>query len=152
MLVALDHVQLAAPAGSEDVLRAFYLTALQMTEVPKPSGLARHGGCWFEADGGQVQIRVDVETGFRPPRRAHPAVRVTELDALAAHLERHGAPVVWCVSRLGQRRFYTQDPVGNRLEFLETIEPAGLAEPPAPAGPVVPAVSIASIASVASVS
>ncbi|GGU60934.1 glyoxalase [Streptomyces albospinus] len=116
-----------------------------MTEVPKPSGLARHGGCWFAADGGQVQIRVDIETGFRPPRRAHPAVRVTELDALAAHLERHGAPVVWCVSRLGQRRFYTQDPVGNRLEFLETIEPADIAGPLAPVGPIGPAASVASV-------
>ncbi len=121
MLTALDHVQLAAPAGSEDVLRGFYLAALQMTEIPRPPGLARRGGCWFAAEGGQVEIHVGIESGFRPPRKAHPAVRVTGLDALAARLEEHGAPVVWTVTLSGHRRFYTQDPVGNRLEFLETL-------------------------------
>jgi hypothetical protein len=119
MLAALDHVQLAAPAGSEDVLRSFYLTALQMTEIPQPPGLARRGGCWFVADGGQVQIHVGIEDGFHPPRKAHPGVRVTDLDELAVRLEQHGAPVVWNVSLPSHRRFYTQDPVGNRLEFLQ---------------------------------
>ncbi|MFI6054494.1 glyoxalase [Streptomyces violascens] len=123
MLAALDHVQLAAPAGSEDVLRSFYLAALQMTEIPKPAGLARRGGCWFAAsDGGRLEIHVGIEDGFRPPRKAHPAVRVTGLDALAARLEQHGAPVVWGVSLPTHRRFYTQDPVGNRLEFLEPLQ------------------------------
>ncbi|WP_189971138.1 VOC family protein [Streptomyces violascens] len=122
MLAALDHVQLAAPAGSEDVLRSFYLAALQMTEIPKPAGLTRRGGCWFAAaDGGRLEIHVGIEDGFRPPRKAHPAVRVTGLDALAARLEQHGAPVVWGVSLPTHRRFYTQDPVGNRLEFLEPL-------------------------------
>jgi hypothetical protein len=121
MLAALDHVQLAAPTGSEDVLRSFYLTALQMSEIPIPPGLARRDGCWFAADSGGVEIHVSIESGFRPSRKAHPAVRVTGLDALAARLEEHGAPVVWGVSLPSHRRFYTQDPVGNRLEFLEPL-------------------------------
>lgn len=119
MITAVDHVQLAAPAGSEDVLRTFYLTALEMTEIPKPPVLAHRGGCWFATPGGQVHIHVGVEDGYRPPRQAHPAVRVTDLDALAARLEQHGAPVVWAVSLPEHRRFYTQDPVGNRIEFLQ---------------------------------
>ncbi|MBD0748075.1 VOC family protein [Streptomyces sp. CBMA152] len=122
MLAALDHVQLAAPAGSEDALRSFYLTALGMTEIPQPAGVARRGGCWFAAaDGGRLEIHVGIEDGYRPPRKAHPAVRVTGLDALAARLEQHGAPVIWNVSLPTCRRFYTQDPVGNRLEFLEPL-------------------------------
>ncbi|GGU97752.1 glyoxalase [Streptomyces albospinus] len=121
MLTALDHVQPAAPAGSEDVLRTFCITALGMTEIPKPPVLARRGGCWFTGDGGQVQIHVGVEDGFRPPRRAHPAVRVTDLDEPAARLEQHGAPVAWGISLPGHRRFFTQDPVGNRLEFLQPL-------------------------------
>ncbi|MBD0741290.1 VOC family protein [Streptomyces sp. CBMA152] len=122
MLAALDHVQLAAPAGSEDALRSFYLTALGMIEIPRPPGPARRGGCWFAAaDGGRLEIHVGIEDGYRPPRKAHPAVRVTGLDALATRLERHGAPVVWNASLPTHRRFYTQDPVGNRLEFLEPL-------------------------------
>lgn len=36
MLAAVDHVQLAAPAGLEDALRAYYVDVLGMTEIPKP--------------------------------------------------------------------------------------------------------------------
>lgn len=36
MLTAVDHVQLAAPPGSEDLLRAYYVHVLGMTEVSKP--------------------------------------------------------------------------------------------------------------------
>ncbi|GHE89012.1 hypothetical protein GCM10018785_65300 [Streptomyces longispororuber] len=68
MLTALDHVQLAAPPGSEAALRAFYGGVLGMTEVPKPAGLAGRGGCWFEA--GTVRLHLGVEADFRGPRVA----------------------------------------------------------------------------------
>ncbi len=53
-LAAVDHVQLAAPPGSEPALRTFYVDALGMTEVPKPPALAARGGCWFTS--GAVQL------------------------------------------------------------------------------------------------
>lgn len=43
MLTAVDHVQLAAPPGSEDALRAYYVDILGMTEIPKPVVLAARG-------------------------------------------------------------------------------------------------------------
>jgi hypothetical protein len=46
-LVGLHHVQLAAPAGSEDAARAFYGGLLGMVELPKPAALAARSGCWF---------------------------------------------------------------------------------------------------------
>lgn len=33
----------------------------------------------------------------------------------------HGAPVQWDENLPGYRRFYSYDPVGNRLEFLEPL-------------------------------
>lgn len=36
--IGLDHVQLAAPAGTEDVARKFFGELLGMPEVPKPRG------------------------------------------------------------------------------------------------------------------
>ncbi|MFF8554377.1 VOC family protein [Streptomyces sp. NPDC015501] len=116
-LVAVDHVQLAAPPGSEGVLRAFYTGALGMTEIPKPPVLAARGGCWFAA--GPVQLHLGVEQDFRPAKKAHPGLRVTGIKAYAARLESHGAEVAWDGSLPGHRRFHTHDPVGNRLEFLE---------------------------------
>ncbi|MFG3131092.1 VOC family protein [Streptomyces tendae] len=122
MITGLDHVQLAAPPGAEEVLRAFYTGVLGMTEIPKPPVLAARGGCWFQA--GTTQLHLGVETGFRPARKAHPGLRVTGIDACAARLEAHGTPVTWNDDLPGHRRFHCADPVGNRLEFLEPDGPA----------------------------
>ncbi|MFD7028069.1 VOC family protein [Streptomyces sp. NPDC059917] len=117
MLSAVDHVQLAAPPGSEDALRAYYGNVLGMTEIPKPPVLAARGGCWFAA--GPVQLHLGVEEDFRPARKAHPGLRVTGIAAYAERLAARGATVVWDDNLPGHRRFYSEDPVGNRLEFLE---------------------------------
>ncbi|MGW6982505.1 VOC family protein [Streptomyces sp. NPDC054932] len=126
MLTAVDHVQLAAPPDSEDRLRAYYTDVLGMTEIPKPPVLAARGGCWFAA--GPVQLHLGVEEDFRPARKAHPGLRVTDIEAYAIRLQERGAEVVWDDNLPGHRRFYSEDPVGNRLEFLERHHP----EPAAP--------------------
>ena len=119
MLVAVDHVQLAAPAGSEDRLRAYYVDVLGMTEIPKPPVLAVRGGCWFGA--GAVQLHLGIEEDFRPARKAHPGLRVRDIEAYATRLEARGARVAWDHDLPGCRRFCSEDPVGNRLEFLEGV-------------------------------
>ena len=121
MLAAVDHVQLAAPPESERILRAFYVGVLGMTEIPKPPVLAARGGCWFATEDGSVQLHLGIEDPYRPARKAHPGLRVTDIDALAERLAAHEAPVVWIDSLPGYRRFYSTDPVGNRLEFLEPL-------------------------------
>jgi hypothetical protein len=117
VLTAVDHVQLAAPPGTEDRLRVYYVHALDMREIPKPPVLTARGGCWFQA--GAVQLHVGIEADFHPARKAHPGLRVTGIAAYAARLEAHGAKVTWDDNLPGHRRFYSEDPVGNRLEFLE---------------------------------
>ncbi|MGW2777080.1 VOC family protein [Streptomyces olivaceoviridis] len=117
MLVAIDHVQLAAPFGSEDTLRSYYAGVLGMTEVPKPPALAARGGCWFEA--GFVRLHLGIQHGFRPAKKAHPGLRVRDIEAYAARLAAQGAEVTWDDGLPGHRRFFCEDPLGNRLEFLE---------------------------------
>ncbi|GAA2498259.1 VOC family protein [Streptomyces longisporus] len=119
MITAVDHVQLAAPPGSEDRLRAYYAGVLGMVEIPKPPVLAARGGCWFQA--GAVQLHLGVERDFRPAKKAHPGLRVTGIERYAARLQAHGAQVEWDENLPGHRRFYSEDPVGNRLEFLEPV-------------------------------
>ena len=119
MITAVDHVQLAAPPGSEDRLRAYYVDVLGMTEIPKPQVLAARGGCWFRA--GAVQLHLGIEDDFRPARKAHPGLHVTGIERYGARLEAHGAQVEWDENLPGHRRFYSYDPVGNRLEFLEPV-------------------------------
>jgi catechol 2,3-dioxygenase-like lactoylglutathione lyase family enzyme len=119
MITAVDHILLAAPPGSEDRLRAYYADVLGMTEIPKPPALAVRGGCWFGA--GDVILHLGVERGFRAPKKARPGLRVRGIDAYAARLAGRGAVVTWDDGLPGYRRFYSEDPVGNRLEFLEPV-------------------------------
>jgi catechol 2,3-dioxygenase-like lactoylglutathione lyase family enzyme len=116
-LVGLHHVQLAAPAGSEAVLRHFYGTVLGMTEVPKPPVLAARGGAWFRS--GTLELHLGVEDDFRPARKAHPGIVVDDIDAVVRRLADHDVSVEWDDNFPGFRRCYVADPHGNRLELLE---------------------------------
>lgn len=118
-VVGLDHVQLAGPAGCEAEARRFFSGLLGLPEVEKPAPLRARGGVWFEA--GAQQLHVGVEDPFEPARKAHPALRVAsgaDLDEIAGRLIGAGAPVVWDEALTDVRRFYTEDPWGNRVELL----------------------------------
>ena len=118
VFVAIDHVQLAMPVGGEDAARAFYVGALGLVEVPKPPALAARGGAWFESQPAAVALHLGAEADFRPAKKAHPALRIADLDALAERLTAAGVAVRWDEELPGHRRFYADDPFGNRLEFL----------------------------------
>jgi len=120
MIVGLDHVQIAAPAGGEPQARSFYGDALGLTELPKPPVLVVRGGLWFAA-GANQQLHIGIEAHFAPARRAHPALMLDStaaLDALAGKLARLGHEPCWDADVPGARRFYVDDPFGNRLELL----------------------------------
>ncbi|MBN2906670.1 MAG: glyoxalase [Rhodobacteraceae bacterium] len=114
---ALHHVQLAMPQGGEDAARRFYGDLLGLAEHDKPAALAARGGVWFGR--GEVRLHLGVEAGFVPARKAHPALLVRGLDELAARLERAGVALCWDGDLPGMRRFYVEDPFGNRIEMLE---------------------------------
>jgi catechol 2,3-dioxygenase-like lactoylglutathione lyase family enzyme len=114
MLAALDHVQLAAPPGCEAAARAFYGELLGLEEIPKPPALAPRGGVWFALGPSGQQLHIGVEEPHTPARKAHPALRVEDVDALADRLEH----VTWDDAIPGARRFYAHDPWGNRIEFV----------------------------------
>ena len=118
IVAIIDHVQLAAPKGCEDKARAYFGGILEMEEETKPEQLQPRGGCWFGA--GQVRIHVGVEEPFYPQKKAHPALEVTDIDGIANSLEKAGYPVLWDANIPGVRRFYSEDPFGNRIEFVES--------------------------------
>ncbi|MGH2913503.1 MAG: VOC family protein [Solirubrobacteraceae bacterium] len=121
---ALDHVQVAAPAGCEAAARAFYGGVLGLEEVPKPAALHARGGVWFALSGAQLHVGV-AEPFAAAAAKAHPALRVPSpaaLEELAQRLVAAGAPVVRPSEAEipGVRRLFTADPWGNRLELLAT--------------------------------
>ena len=114
--VRIDHVQLALPPGEEPAAIAFYEGVLGLAQVPKPEPMASRGGAWFRA--GDVFLHLGVEADFHPAKKAHPALVVDDIDALAAHLLATGHDVRWSDDLPDRRQLYTDDPFGNRLEFL----------------------------------
>jgi catechol 2,3-dioxygenase-like lactoylglutathione lyase family enzyme len=104
------------PPGEEDQARNFYGELLGMAEISKPPELAKRGGCWFVS--GSVQIHLGVESDFRPARKAHPALRCRDYDALTAHLRAAGVEVTDDASIPGVRRCHIADPFGNRIELI----------------------------------
>jgi catechol 2,3-dioxygenase-like lactoylglutathione lyase family enzyme len=116
-VTAIEHVQLAMPAGRESEARRFYGELLGLPERPKPAHLAARGGCWFESP--TVKIHLGVEPGFRPARKAHPALLVDDLGALVRVLSDAGVELVHDEPLDGYQRVYAHDPFGNRLELME---------------------------------
>ncbi len=116
-LLRLHHVQLAMPEGGEGKARAFYADAVGFSEVAKPAALAQRGGVWFEH--AQVRLHLGVEQGFRPAKKAHPALQVDDAGTFAERLTEAGYAIVWDGNLPGFKRFYVDDPFGNRIEILE---------------------------------
>ena len=114
---ALDHVQLAMPAGREADARGFYAELLGIPEHPKPPHLAARGGCWFER--GALKVHLGVEKDFHPARKAHPAFLVEDLPTLKAKLAEAGCRLVDDEPLEGYDRIYVDDPFGNRIELME---------------------------------
>ncbi len=126
-ITGLDHVQLAAPKGSEAEARRFFVDLLGLTEIPKPPALAVRGGLWLRC--GSQELHIGIEEDFRAAKKAHPALRLTDrlaLDALRNRLTDAGVPVREDSESVpGVARFFAEDPFGNRIEFLaEASQPA----------------------------
>jgi catechol 2,3-dioxygenase-like lactoylglutathione lyase family enzyme len=119
-ILAIDHLQLAMPAGEEARARAFYGGILGFTEIPKPPELAKRGGVWFQAGG--VTLHLGIETDFRPARKAHPALIVDDLKVFLQACQANGIETDTSQPPLeGYKRAHVFDPFGNRIELMEKL-------------------------------
>jgi catechol 2,3-dioxygenase-like lactoylglutathione lyase family enzyme len=117
LVIEIDHVQIAAPRGCERGARSFFGDLLGMEEIDKPEPLRSRGGCWFKV--GSRQLHVGVEDRFSPATKAHPAFATRDIGSLSMRLEHARVQVKWDDAVAGLRRFYVEDPWGNRIEFTE---------------------------------
>jgi catechol 2,3-dioxygenase-like lactoylglutathione lyase family enzyme len=120
-ITGIDHIQIAAPPGCEAEARRFFGTLLGLEELQKPAVLADRGGCWFKV--GASQLHVGIESAFRPAKKAHPAFAVSDAEALFRGLAQNGVNCTWDGALENVRRFFAEDPWGNRLEFTEQPQP-----------------------------
>ena len=117
MIAGIDHVQIAMPAGGETAARAFFGDLLGLTEIAKPAELAVNGGCWFGV--GALQLDLGVDPEFRAARKAHVALRTAALAAVRDALATAGHAIHDDTPVDGRSRFFTFDPFGNRIEFID---------------------------------
>jgi hypothetical protein len=119
-ILGLDHVQVAILPGGEPEARRFWVEAVGLQEIPKPAALAGRGGVWFQA--GAQQVHCGVEEPVARSRR-HPAFLTDDLDPLRMRLESAGFPIRVEPELPGYRRLFSEDPFGNRVEFMQRIGP-----------------------------
>lgn len=117
LLNGIDHIQIAAPPGCEPEARNFFGQILGLEEIEKPVPLRSRGGCWFKI--GNKQLHIGVEQDFHPARKAHPAFSVDDIEHLFEKLSKTGIRCAWDDAVNARKRFYADDPWGNRLEFTE---------------------------------
>ena len=117
----LDHVQVAIPAGREADARRFFGELLGLAEISKPPQLGS-GGCWFQL--GDRQLHVGVDPDFRPARKAHVAIAVTDFPGMRAKLKDAGYEIHDDLPVDGRARLFTYDPFGNRTEFIQSADSA----------------------------
>jgi hypothetical protein len=113
----IDHVQIAIPMGGEEKGRAFFGQLLGLGELPKPPDMAARGGCWFVVADRQIHLGVDPD--FCAAKKAHVALNTGSLDELRGRLERAGYKTENDSDVDGRKRFFTHDPFGNRIEFMD---------------------------------
>ena len=116
-ILQIDHVQLAAPKGSEDRARHFFGDILGLKEIEKPEILKKRGAVWFLI--GNQQLHIGIEEPFSPAKKAHPAFEIEQIEALKRHLTNN--KIDYQVDHLlpGANRIFLHDPFGNRIELLE---------------------------------
>lgn len=116
-MFSVHHVQLAIPVGGEEKAREFYVGVLGFEEVRRPTALAVQGGAWFRR--GDLELHVGIDPDFHPATTAHPGILVDDLQLVSSRIRDAGLQLRPDSHLPGFRRFYVDDPFGNRLEFLQ---------------------------------
>ena len=117
-VVGLDHVQVAMPVGKEDLGRKFFCEILGFTEIEKPEPAKSRGGAWFASNG--VVIHLGVEDEFRPAKKAHVALLVSNYDELRETFIEYALFTKDDDEQVGIIRFFGKDFFGNRIEIIDS--------------------------------
>lgn len=130
-VIGLDHVNVTTPQELEREVVDWYAEVLALPVVAKPEG-TRPLGAWFRAGNQEIHVSVDPHN---PPKTAHFALAVDELEPVVERLRAAGCHIEQATVIPGRHRCYTRDPAGNRIEIVcfdeqpavvsyEEVEPA----------------------------
>jgi RNAse (barnase) inhibitor barstar len=113
---ALDHIHIAIPVGAEQSARAYWIDTVGLTEVPRPPAMVAREGLWLSGDA--LNLHLGTAADFIAANKAHPGILVADYEGLLQRLESAGYRVTDAAVTPGTRRCHTNDPFGNRIEFI----------------------------------
>ena len=117
-VVRLQHTSVPMPMGGDTQARAFYGTALGMTEKAPPSTLSNV--VWFEAGSDGQEVHCFVDPDFQSVgNQQHLCLEVNDLAALRAHLAEQGISVEEAVAITNRPRCFVRDPFQNLVELTQ---------------------------------
>lgn len=118
MILAINHVQVSIPHGSEATAREFYCGLLGLAEIEKPESVKANGGLWLQL--GNLQVHLGCEDNdHRAKTKSHIAYQVDDLQAWRERLNSAGYELFDNVPVPGFERFDLRDPFGNRIEIMQ---------------------------------
>jgi catechol 2,3-dioxygenase-like lactoylglutathione lyase family enzyme len=119
MSMRLHHVNIVVRPGQTAELVGFYTDVLGLRRVDKPVEGTSPGGAWFDInDSNQLHISERDDAVMHDDM--HFGLVADDFDAMLARLEVAGASWQPQADLFGGRRGSTRDPLGNRIELLES--------------------------------
>jgi catechol 2,3-dioxygenase-like lactoylglutathione lyase family enzyme len=116
-VLAIDHVQVTVTREQLPTAKRFYAEVLGLPAAPRPGNPAE--GAWYQI--GPVQLHLALEDRAAPEAnrsRRHVCYRVADLAAAEARLREGGIAIMADRRPIpGVRRFFVEDPGGNRIEI-----------------------------------
>jgi catechol 2,3-dioxygenase-like lactoylglutathione lyase family enzyme len=119
----LQHVGVTFPPGQADVIRAFYVDVVGLTEMAVPPEVADEGWVWFATRDEGIELHFIPRPVPPDPERVHHfCLQTDDLDGLRSRLSRFGSETFAAGSEIhGRERLFVRDPVGNLVEFVEFV-------------------------------
>ena len=116
--ISINSVAVPVGLGGLSEARQFYGGILGLKQVEVTEATGGKGGAWFELAGGQ-KLHLCTDFPGYPMRNPHPVFTVERFEELRQRILAHAGHVEDNSDIPGVRRFFSRDPFGNHLEFLE---------------------------------
>jgi catechol 2,3-dioxygenase-like lactoylglutathione lyase family enzyme len=116
-ILGIDHVQVTVAAHELDAARRFYGEILGLEPAPRPGHPSE--GAWYQVGAAQLHLALEDRAAPDANRsRRHVCYRVADLAAAEKRLREAGVHILPDRRPLpGVRRFFVEDPGGNRVEI-----------------------------------
>lgn len=122
-ILGVHHVNITIPKNEERAGREFYCSVLGLREIDKPDALRGRGGFWLEL--GALQIHISTEADVdRWRTKAHVAYQVDDLSRWRQQMTELEIVLEEQPPFMTFERFLIRDPFGNRIEFIQHINPS----------------------------